>query len=182
MKSKLLFIAAGLLMSVILSAQEKPETAGKIMDDAFKLASKEGKSVMIVFHASWCGWCHKMDSSMNDVSCKKMFESNYVTCHLTVDESADKKNLETPGADAFRKKYHGENEGLPFWLIFDKKGNLLADSRMLAPGETVAKEHSNVGCPASKEEVAYLVSVLKKTSKLNDDELQIIGERFRKNN
>ena len=153
-----------------------------VLRDALKKATAENKNVFVIFHASWCGWCHKMDSSMNDVSCKKMFDANYVITHLTVDESADKKNLETPGADAIRKQYHGEQEGLPFWLILDKKGNLLADSRIIAPGETVAKPQSNTGCPAAREEVAYLLSVLKKTSKLNDAELKVIGERFSKNN
>ena len=170
------------LLSLFAFATAQQSDIPAELTAALKKAGTEKKNVIVMFHASWCGWCHKMDSSMNDASCKKMFDANYVTTHLTVDESAGKKNLETPGADAFRKKYHGENEGLPFWLILDKKGNLLADSRMLAPGETVAKEHSSVGCPASKEEVAYLISVLKKTSKLNDDELQIIGERFSKNN
>src|SRR5438045_9771584 len=110
-------------------AQRGPLSADEIMQEAVQQATKENKNIFVIFHASWCGWCHKMDSSMNDVSCKKMFESNYVTCHLTVDESADKKNLETPGADAYRKIYHGEKEGLPFWLILDKNGKLLADSR-----------------------------------------------------
>jgi len=181
MKLKYLALLAFLLCSFTFVAAQ-PSNTETVLNDAFRKATAEHKNVIVMFHASWCGWCHKMDSSMNDVSCKKMFDANYVTTHLTVDESADKKNLETPGADAFRKKYHGENEGLPFWLILDKKGNLLADSRMLAPGETVAKEHSSVGCPASKEEVAYLLSVLKKTSQLNETELKVIGERFSKNN
>lgn len=181
MKLKYFPLLALLLCSfAVVTAQHSATEI--LLKDACRKASAENKNVIVIFHASWCGWCHKMDSSMNDVSCKKMFDDNYVTTHLTVDESADKKKLETPGADAFRMKYHGEKEGLPFWLILDKKGNLLADSRMLAPGETVAKPQSNTGCPASKEEVAYLLSVLKKTSKLNDAELKVIGGRFSKNN
>ena len=174
-------LACLLCISTIVAAQKKTTTPG-ILTAALMVAAKEMKNVIVIFHASWCGWCHKMDSSMTDVSCSKMFRSNYITCHLTVDESAENKKLETPGAAAFRKIYHGEKEGLPFWLILDKDGKLLADSRMLAAGETVAKAGTNTGCPASKEEIAYFISVLKKTSKLNDDELQIIGERFSKNN
>ena len=49
MKSKLFFLAIILLISGIASAQEKPDPAGKIMDEAYKLAATEGKSVMIVF-------------------------------------------------------------------------------------------------------------------------------------
>jgi len=174
-------LVAFLLCSFTLITAQ-PSVIPTELSKALKKAAAENKNVIVMFHASWCGWCHKMDSSMNDISCKKMFEANYITCHLTVDESADKKNLETPGADAFRKIYHGEKEGLPFWLIFDKNGKMLADSRLPATGETAGKEGTNTGCPASKEEVAYLISVLKKTSKLNDDELKVIGERFSKNN
>jgi hypothetical protein len=39
----------------------------------------------------------------------------------------------------------------------------------------------NVGCPASKEEVAYFIKVLKSSSGLKEDQLGIIEKRFRKN-
>ncbi len=181
MKFKHFTLLTFLLCSFIFTNAQNAATPTDLTK-ALKKAATEKKNVIVIFHASWCGWCHKMDSSMADISCKKMFQDNYVTCHLTVDESADKKKLETPGADEFRKIYHGEKEGLPFWLVLDSKGKLLADSRLPAAGETVGKEGANTGCPASKEEVAYFISVLKKTSKLNDDELQVIEERFRKNN
>ena len=181
MKIKYLTLLAFLLCSFTVVSAQHSATA-KLLSSALRKATAENKNVIVIFHASWCGWCHKMDSSLNDISCKKMFDANYVITHLTVDESADKKNLETPGADEFRKKYNGAKEGLPFWLILDKNGKLLADSRMLAPGEMVPKPNSNTGCPAAKEEVAYLLSVLKKTSSLNDAELKVIGERFSKNN
>ena len=68
MKSRLFFLAIILLISGIASAQEKPDPAGKIMDEAYKLAATEGKSVMIVFHASWCGWCKNLRASVGDPS------------------------------------------------------------------------------------------------------------------
>ncbi len=39
----------------------------------------------------------------------------------------------------------------------------------------------NTGCPSKKEEVAYFVSVLKKTSSLSKDQLAVIENRFKKN-
>ncbi|NOT50826.1 MAG: thioredoxin family protein [Chitinophagaceae bacterium] len=161
-------------------AQTIPAPAEMIMEQAYKTATKESKNIILIFHASWCGWCHKMDKSMEDPDCKKLFSDNYITVHMTVDESEDKKNLETPGADEFRKKYSGDNQGLPYWMVFDKDGNLLADSKMKKEGEG-ADTGQNVGCPASKEEVAHFIRVLKKTSDLKEDELEIIEKRFRKN-
>ncbi len=98
------------------------QPASEIMREAMQMAAKENMNVFIIFHASWCGWCHKMDSAINDKSCKDFFYKNYVIRHLVVDESKDKKDLENRGADALRTKYHGDDEGIPFWLIFDKDG------------------------------------------------------------
>jgi hypothetical protein len=83
-----------------------------------------------MFHASWCGWCHKMDTSLNDASVKKFFDDNFVIRHLVVFESKGKENLENPGALEMLTKYDGKDQGIPFWLIFDKDENFLADSRM----------------------------------------------------
>ena len=130
MALKLQLITFLLFLSVTLAAQTSPSSADHILKEACQQAAKEKKNVLIIFHASWCGWCHKMDSSLNDKSCKKFFDDNYVIRHLVVDESKDKKDLENPGAYELRTKYHGDDEGIPFWLIFDKEGNLLADSQI----------------------------------------------------
>ena len=145
------FLLLAFAISMCTAVVAQPTMTENILQKAYKQARLENKKVFVIFHASWCGWCHKMDSSMNDKSCQKFFNDNYIICHLTVDESKDKKNLETPGADEFRKKYHGENAGLPFWLIFDKKGKLLADSKMRADGAGLDTKGESIGCPASKE-------------------------------
>ncbi|MEP7108467.1 MAG: thioredoxin family protein [Ferruginibacter sp.] len=152
-----------------------------ILKEAYDRAGKEHKKVFVIFQASWCLWCHKMDSSMNDESCRKYFDDNYITCHLTVDETAGKEWLENPGAKEFRKKYNGEDVGIPFWLIFDQDALLLADSRMTPDGAGLEVKGDNSGCPASKSEVAYFIKVLGNTSGLKASALSVIGKRFRKN-
>ena len=180
MKFSFLALAFIMLFSVTAKAQPSAPSADEIFKDAYQEAAKENKNVFIIFHASWCGWCHKMDKSMNDETCKKFFEDNFVIRHLVVDESDDKKNLENPGADELRKKYYGDGQGIPFWLLFDKEGKLLADSKMRAGGAGPEKGN-NTGCPASEKEVAYFISVLQKTSGLNASQLEIIRKRFRQN-
>ena len=182
MKTKCFLLVT--FLTVVLSsvnAQTKIPSSDEVLKSAYDQARLENKNVFVIFHASWCGWCHKMDSSMNDISCRKFFSDNYITCHLTVDESKDKKNLENAGAVEFRINYHGENAGLPFWLIFDKNGKLLADSKMRPEGAGPETKGENIGCPASIDEVAYFVHLLKTTSKLSPDQLKIIEERFSKN-
>ncbi len=170
-----------LLMSfVFVKAQPMAPTANDIFKEAYQQAAKENKNVFVMFHASWCGWCHKMDNSMNDPSCKKFFDDSYVIRHLVVDEAKDKKNLENPGANELRTKYNGDGQGIPFWLLFDKNGKLLSDSKMRKDGDGPEKG-DNTGCPASEKEVAFFIEVLKKTSAINKDQVEIIRKRFREN-
>jgi thioredoxin-related protein len=180
MKS-LAFIAAFIIIAAqTIKAQPSARSSDEILKDAYQQAAKGNKNVFVIFHASWCGWCHKMDKSMSDSACKVFFDNNYVIAHLVVDESKDKKNLENPGADELRKKYHGDGQGIPFWLVFDKDGKLLADSKMRSKGDS-PETGTNTGCPANEKEVAYFVEVLQKTAKLTAQQLQVIRKRFREN-
>lgn len=170
-----------LLMTVVsVKAQQVPASAKEIMREACQLAAKENKNVFVMFHASWCVWCHRMDTSMNDAVCKKFFDDNYVIRHLVVDESAAKKKLETPGAAEMKIKFNGDGQGIPFWLVFDKDGNLLADSKMRKEGDGPEKG-DNAGCPATEKEVDFFIEVLKKTSSVTKEQLAIIRKRFREN-
>jgi hypothetical protein len=107
---------------------------------------------------------------MENEACKKFFDDNYVITHLTVMESEKNKHLENPGADELLKKYKAEKQGIPFWVVLDHKGNLMADS--------FNSEGQNLGCPASKGEVKEFVAKLKKTTKMDTKQLQIIANVF----
>ena len=167
----LLFISV--LTSFLAKAQIKVSTADEILQPVYAKAAKENKKVIVIFHASWCGWCRKMDASLADSSIKKAIGANYEIAHLTVYESKDKIALENPGALEVLTKFGGADKGLPYWFVLDAAGNKLADSQY-KPGE-------NTGCPASADEVAYFVSVLRTTSSLKEDELRKVALRFRKN-
>lgn len=169
MKIKHLLVSLSLIIvcSFNLNAQEDSKV---ILEKAYAKAKQENKNVFIMFHASWCGWCKKMDKNMMADTTKQLFEDNYVIEHLTVMESAKNKALENPGAQAFLERYKGGQAGLPFWLIFDNKGKLIEDS-FNAKGD-------NLGCPATPEEVAEFVNKLKASSKLTDADLKIVSKQF----
>ncbi|MEO9023032.1 MAG: thioredoxin family protein [Ginsengibacter sp.] len=176
-------ITLGVMVAALLAftstyAQTKPVSAGEIVKEAKAIAAKSHKNVFIMFHASWCVWCHRMDTAMNDPKIKSFFDDHYVIRHITIDESKDKKDLENPGGNELRTLYHGDEQGIPYWFILNKDGNLLADSRII---NEQGKQGNNVGCPAEPSEVNYFIQVLKKTSSLNDAELELIHERFLKN-
>jgi thiol-disulfide isomerase/thioredoxin len=181
MKIRLFILTGVLLFSLTARAQEAPESSDKILADAYKIAASEKKNVMIVFHASWCGWCKKFDASVNDPSCKEYFDKSFVIRHLDILEQGEKKKLENPGATELFNKNGGQGSGIPFFLIFDKNGKLLADSKMRAEGSGLDKPGNNIGCPASDEEVAEFIRILHKTSKINDAETTAVTERFKKN-
>jgi thioredoxin-related protein len=180
------FLLVSLFLVALLNGQAQPsptpapESADAILSAALQEAARDHKNVFIIFHASWCGWCHRMDTAMNDPLCKKFFQDNFVIRHLVVLESKDKVQLENPGAEAMRLKYHGKDQGIPFWLIFDKDGKLLADSKIRKAGQG-PEEGQNSGCPAAEQEVAYFIDVLKQTSRLSPGQEEIIRKRFRAN-
>lgn len=154
------------------SAQNTP-SAEKVLAAAFRKAGQEGKKIFLIFKNSSCGWCYKMDASLQDKSIQPAIYRSYEIVHLTVKEIPAKKNLENPGALAFLKKNGGADMGVPYWYVLDEKGKILANAQY-QPGK-------NTGCPAAKEEVDYFIQVLKKTSLLSEEELQRIAQRFRLN-
>ena len=183
MKTRIFTAALLLLMGLSFAGrtQAPPPTADAILNEAYTQAAKENKKVMILFHASWCGWCKKMEASLNEPALKKSFDDNYVIKWLVVEESKGKENLENPGAMDLLTKYGGAKSGIPFWLVFDTSGNLLADSQMRPAGTPLTTPGDNIGCPASEKEVTAFVDILKATSSIKEPELSLIRARFLKN-
>lgn len=183
MKHKVLLLLLATFLTVHLaSAQNTPPSADEVLKEALKEAKAQKKKVFIKFSASWCGWCHKMDASMNEPELKPLFDKSFVMRQLIVMEAADKKNLENPGGADLLKKYNSDGFGIPVWFIFDTDGKLLVDSHLRPEGTGLdVKGKGIIGCPASKEEVDAFIKALKLTTKLNEAELAKIYARFRLN-
>jgi thiol-disulfide isomerase/thioredoxin len=180
-KNLLLSLALIFAFSMASLGQTTMPSTETVMNKAYAQAKAENKKVMVIFHASWCGWCKKMEASIDEPKLKKFFDDNYVIVTLAVKESKGKEHLENPGSLAFLTKYNGDKAGLPFWFITDANGTRLADSYIRPEGVSLDTQGKNVGCPASENEVAHFAKVLKSTSKLKDAEIAMISERFAKN-
>jgi thioredoxin-related protein len=165
-------IIAFLLISILIG-RGTPPPADVVVKAACQKAKEENKKVFLIFHASWCGWCHRMDSIMNAPTCKPLFNKNYVIEHLDIMEVGEKKALENPGAIDLYNKYTGKNDGIPFYLIMDGDGNVLQDSKIKSTG-------ANVGCPDKPEELACFREQLKATSTLSDGEIETIVGQFKR--
>jgi len=167
MKYSKIIIVVTLFLFQLGAAQEKADV---VLNKAFTEAKTEKKNVLLVFHASWCKWCKMMEKNMDLPEAKPIFDKRFVTAYVDVQERGDKKSLENPGGQELMNKYKGENAGLPFWLILNPKGEILADS-FDAKGE-------NLGSPATPEEVNAFIAKLGKSSTLNKEESQIIEKVF----
>lgn len=171
MKFFRIFLLAGLLAFQLNFAQEKAEV---VLKNAFNEAKSKNKNVLLVFHASWCKWCHVMEKNMSLPETKPIFEKKFVTAYVDVQEMGEKKKLENPGGEELMAKYKGKDAGLPFWLVLNPKGEVLADS--------FNDKNENLGCPSTAEEVNLFAAKLKKSSKMSDGELQVIRKAFTSKN
>lgn len=77
--------------------------------------------------------------------------------HLDVMENGEKVNTaENPGGRKMMADLGGEKSGLPFFAIVDARGKKLGDSN--------AVEGKNIGYPATAQEIAAFVKLLKTTA------------------
>lgn len=163
-------IVVALLFACFQTAfsQEKAEV---VIANAQKKAKDENKNVMVFFHASWCGWCKLMDKKMNLPSTKNLFDDNYVLASLDVLENGEKEKLENPNGEEWMAKYGGKDAGLPYFVFINSKGEVLENS--------LNEKNENIGCPSTPDEVSSFIAKLKKTSKLIENELEMIKKVFR---
>lgn len=143
------------------SPQASQKSAADLLKAAQVKAAKEGKVVFVSFHASWCGWCKRLDAFISNPVAKPILEKGFVFVSLDVLENKGKENLETPGGLEVLKSVKGEEEGLPFSVIYSAKGVPLIDSR-----KTPGKAGSNIGYPAAPDEIAHFLKMLETAPKI----------------
>jgi len=130
--------------------------ARTLMTEAYAKAKREKKNVMVIFHASWCGWCKKMDAMLESPEFKSTFENSYVITHVDVLEQPAKKGLENTGGEEIMAQLGGKDAGLPFFAILSPEGKKLGDSMLPKTG--------NMGFPSAANEVAGFKVLLKNTA------------------
>lgn len=130
----------------------------ELLAKASAAAKKDGRNVLVIFHASWCGWCKRFDKFLDTTEEGKLVKGGLEVVHITVLENPAHKADENAGGLELMVKLGGKDAGLPFMAILDaKNGKMLANSLQKA-GDV----RSNTGYPAAPEEIAHFVSMLQK--------------------
>lgn len=147
------------------SAFSEVPSADALMNGAFATAKKEGKTVFLSFHASWCGWCHKLEDFLKKPEIKSIWDKRFVTVWLTVLENGDKKKDENPGGDVWLKRVGGEGQGIPYIAFFNGNGEQVATSNRPAKKGDPKDQGGNTGYPAASEEIEWFVHMLESGAK-----------------
>ena len=130
-------------------------TAEAVLSVAAKAARTGRRNLLVVFHASWCGWCRKLEAVLADPKAKEILDLHFERVELTVLERGEKEALENPGAEELLTSLAGEDAGLPFTAVLDRKTRRpIATSNTNGPG-------TNVGFPAREDEIGHFVGMLR---------------------
>lgn len=165
------FISALILSAVVLANAQTPPSAKSVVEDAQNKAAKSKKAVFVSFHASWCGWCHRMEDVLNEKPVKAVMDKYFVPASLVVLESKDKKDLENKGSDEYLEKSGGKDQGIPYFYFTDAKGKLIINSK--------DEKGNNVGCPYAPAELAHFLKMLKSAApKISTQELGVVEKAF----
>lgn len=142
----------------VLAHVSSPKPADELLATARASAAKHHKVTLVMFHASWCGWCKRLDAVMSRPEFKKMFESNYAIVTLDVLENGPKvAELENPGGRELMKSLGGEKSGLPFYAWLDADGKKIADSNAMP-------KEQNIGYPGEPDEIEAFMALIQKTA------------------
>jgi thioredoxin-related protein len=170
-------LTIGLLASLMLMAAETAPPASVVMDAARTAAAAQHKSIFLIFHASWCGWCKKLDQFIESPEIKPIIDKYFVQARLTVQEQGAKKSLNNPGGDEVMAQAGGKYNSLPFFAFLNEEGDTIVNS--VRPGEGNAAVR-NIGHPVQPQEVDwFLVMVKKAAPAMSPDEAKILENWLR---
>jgi thiol-disulfide isomerase/thioredoxin len=176
---KLAFILIfSILPCLYCSAERKLTVAETILAAAQKQAKHEHKGIFLIFGASWCGPCKRLDAFLNEPTNRSVIEKYFIVTRLTVAEQyGGNPKLNTPGGDKLFTQFGGPGNSVPFLVLLNNKANLITNSNRPIGNDKI----DNIGYPDEPLEILWFVSMLKQAAPaMSDSEEKTLGEWLKK--
>jgi thiol-disulfide isomerase/thioredoxin len=171
MRLLLLVLALCFIAPSALSAQPLP-SADAILSQAKTEAVQQHKTVFLLFHASWCGWCRRLDAYLDSPDVRPIIERYFVIARIDAMEKEGRHpELNTPGGDELLKKLGGSG-AMPFFAFLKDKGDLIVTSN--------APDTGNIGFPAQPNEIDWFMKMIAKAvPSMTSEEAKMLEARLR---
>lgn len=165
------------LSGLAARAAEAPPPADQVMAHAQADAASQHKGIFLIFGASWCGWCRRLEQFNHVPEVSAILDKTFVIVHLTVQEHKEKAQLDNPGAEELMKSLGGQG-GLPFFAFLDGGGKLIVTSNRPPDGQ---KGDTNIGFPGNPQEIAWFTTMMKKVvPSLSAGQVQMLEDQIRR--
>ncbi|MGH9513789.1 MAG: thioredoxin family protein [Terriglobales bacterium] len=169
--------------SAAVSAQG-PANAEDILAKAKFSAVEQHKNILLVFGASWCGYCKRFQAFLDSPEIEPIIEKNFVVAHVSVEEELGKKPfLNNPGGAEMLSRFGGDSHGgIPFIVFLDPNGKLIVNSNRIAGDGTsrANKRNTNIGYPTEPEEIDWFMVMLKQAAPtLSDSDRRTVEDWLR---
>ena len=149
-----------------LAATVPPQPSGVLVKAAEARAEHGGRNVLVAFHASWCGWCNRLERYLDNPDVRSRIDASYEVVWLDALERPPMASRENPGANALMATWGGR-EALPFVVVLSPGGDKLGDS-------------GTIGYPATPAEIDAFIGLLRATApRLGPADLDLLRTRLR---